>query len=140
MLLRLSRFIHLLPVSAERVLIVDAISHVRLVVTREFGQYLHSFATPRDVQPDDTIKALLERAILTDKAPEDELRQVSGMLAEYHGRDPGVLLEQFRRKAQEGVQPYWAVTAALGEDDFKGARRRVDILLFGECDLQMEAD
>ncbi len=140
MRLRLSNYIHLLPVSPERVLIVDAISHVRLVVTREFAQYLHGFTTPRDVQADDTIRALLERAILTDKTPGDELAHVAGMLAEYHGRDPGVLLDQFRRKASEGVQPYWAVTAALGESDLKGGGRRVDVLLFGECDVQMEAD
>ncbi|MBX7199859.1 MAG: HAD-IIIC family phosphatase [Rhodospirillaceae bacterium] len=140
MQLRLSRFIHMLPVGADRVLLVDAISHVRLVVTRAFAQYLQGFAAPRDVQPDDTIRALLERAILTDKTPEAELAQVAGMLAEYHGRDPGALLEQFRRKVQEGAQPYWAVTRALGEDDFKGAGQRVDVILFGECDLQMEAD
>lgn len=140
MLLRLSRYIHLLPVGPERVLIVDAISHVRLVVTRDFAQYLQAFMTPREVQPDDTIRALIERAILTDKTPEAELAQVAGMLAEYHGRDPGLLLEQFRRKASEGVQPYWAVTAALDDRDFKGERRRVDVILLGECDLQMEAD
>ena len=49
MLLRLSRFIHLIPVGNDRVLIVDAVSHVRQVVTNDFAAYIRSFATARQV-------------------------------------------------------------------------------------------
>ena len=140
MLLRLSRYVHFLPVGDDRVLIVDAISHVRLVVTRELAQYVQAFTAPREVQPDAMIQALFDRGILTDKTPEAELAHVASVVGEYHGRDPGLALEQFRRKAKEGGLPYWAVTTALGPDDFKGERRRVDVLLFGECDVHMESD
>ena len=40
MRLRLSRFIHLLPITDDRVLVLHAVSHLRLVVDRDLAQAL----------------------------------------------------------------------------------------------------
>ena len=83
---------------------------------------------------------LLSRQILTEKTPEEELAAIGVELAAKHGRDPAELLERYRRELKEGGTSYWAVGAAYGLDDFGGAGQRVDVLLFGDCDMQMESD
>ena len=84
--------------------------------------------------------SLLERGVLTDKAPDEELAATAATLAETSGRDPGEMLERFRRARQEGAQPYWATATARGIADLDGRRRRLDAVLLGDCDLQMEAE
>ena len=42
--LRLSRFVHLLPVGEDRVLVINAVSQLRLVVDKELGDLLALFA------------------------------------------------------------------------------------------------
>ena len=162
MILRRSRFIHQLPVGTDRILIVHAISHMRLPVDRDIGALVDYFAEPRRI-PDDcdammalfpgardnpglramieaTVMDLLSRQILTELTPEAELAAVGAELAVNHGRDPAELLERYRRDQKEGVASYWSVGASRGLDDFGGGGRRVDALLFGDCDIQMEAD
>ncbi|MBF0561857.1 MAG: HAD-IIIC family phosphatase, partial [Alphaproteobacteria bacterium] len=156
MILRRSQFVHQLPVGTDRFLIVHAITHLRLAVDREVNRILNYFSEPRRVPEDcsaleamiayprmaidGAIAGLTERQILTDKTPEEELIAVSTELAPTHGRDPGEILEHLRRKLQEGANPYWAVGTALRPGDFDATARRVDVLLFGDCDIQMEAD
>jgi FkbH-like protein len=142
MLLRLSRFIHLLPLGEDRVLVVDAISHVRLTVNNEIATIIHRFATPTEVPApaQGLLAQLIERGILTDKTPEAELDHVTGLLRPYHGRDPEEMLERFRRGAKEGVQPYFAAGTALTPEDLAGDKQKLELLLFGDCDVQMESD
>jgi len=142
--LRLSRFIHLLPMTEERVLVLHAVSHLRLVVDRDLAQALAQFAAPRmpeqnEVDPQ-ALSALLERGVLTDKTPDAELSDMAVELSAFHGRDPADMLQRFRREAREGGEPYWATGRALGRGDFCGLESRLDVLLFGDCDIQMEAD
>jgi FkbH-like protein len=139
MLLRLSRFVHILPVGEDRVLVLHAVSQLRLTVDRELADLIGLFAEPRDV-PDDAFAALIERGILTDKSPDDELATLSQELAVHHGRDPADMVERLRRQAKEGGHSYWATGPALSAADVEGGRRRLDVLLFGDCDVQMEAD
>ena len=87
-----------------------------------------------------TVMELLSRQILTEMTPEEELAAIGVELAAKHGRDPAELLERYRRKLKEGGASYWAVGASYGLDDFSVTRQRVDVLLFGDCDIQMEAD
>jgi FkbH-like protein len=144
MRLRLSRFAHLIPLGPERVLVVDAISHVRLTADGKLAALIQGFAEPQDVPdalpPGHVIGALIERGVLTVMTPEEELADVAGVLAPYHGRDPGALLEKLRREAKEGGEPYWAARQALGVDDLAGERTRVDVILLGDCDVHMESD
>ena len=142
MLLRLSRFIHLLPLGDDRVLVVDAISHVRLAVNSEIAAVIRRFATPTEVPgpPEGLLAGLIQRGILTDKPPEAELDHVANLLRPYHGRDPEEMLERFRRGAKEGVQPYFAAGVALTPQDFAGDKQKLELLLFGDCDVQMESD
>ena len=157
MLIRRSTYIHLTPLSEDRVLIVHAISHLRLAVDAEVAGIVAWFETPREMPGDlpalretltidaDTLAgclaSLMERGVLTADDAEAEAAAVAQRLAELHGRDPGEALDQLRRQAGEGANPYWSVTAALGADDLGGAKaHRWDVLLFGDCDLQMEAD
>jgi FkbH-like protein len=158
MLIRRSTYVHLTPLGSDRVLIVHAISHLRLVIDAEVAEIVRWFDTPREMPgempvlrtrhpgiDDDTLAgclaSLMERGVLTDKDAAGEGAEVAARLAELHGRDPGEALDQLRREAKEGVDPYWSVTQALSSDDLGQAKRHQwDVLLFGDCDLQMEAD
>ncbi len=141
MLLRLSRFVHLLPVAPDRVLIVDAISHVRLVVNGQVAQRVAGFAQAAEAAAGDPfLSDLLARGILTAKTPEEETAHVAGLLAPYHGRDPDEMLDRYRRKAREGVESYFAATQALTAEDFTAGKYQAELLLFGDCDVQVEAD
>src|SRR5580692_10566184 len=163
MILRRSRFVHLLPVGPGRTLIVHAISHMRFPADSEIAALLGYFSEPRRV-PEDcgamvallakpadtqaglreaierTVMELKSRQILTEMTPEDELAAIGGELSAKHGRDPEEMLENYRRKSKEGGSAYWAVGASYGIEDLGGTHRRVDAVLFGDCDIQMEAD
>jgi FkbH-like protein len=41
---------------------------------------------------------------------------------------------------KEGAEAYWSAGTSLGVGDLDGRKRRVDVVLLGDCDLQMEAD
>ncbi|MGZ6019945.1 MAG: HAD-IIIC family phosphatase [Phenylobacterium sp.] len=144
MILRLSQFAHLLPVADGRVLVIHAITHMRLVADAELAQIIELFREPREVDPDGPgaagYAALIERGILTDKTPEEELSGQAKDLGAYYGRDPAEALEKYRLGAKEGVEPYWSAGAALSAGDLTGEGVRLDVLLFGDCDIQMEAD
>ena len=156
MILRRSCLVHQLPVGQDRILIVHAVSHMRLPADREVDILLNYFAEPRRV-PEDcaalmeiipysrdaierAIAGLVERGVLTEKMPEEELAAIGAELAPTHGRDPGEILDHYRRQSQEGAKPYWAVSSAYDLNDLGTAAQRVDVLLFGDCDIQMEAD
>jgi FkbH-like protein len=163
MILRRSRFVHLLPVGPGRTLVVHAISHMRLPADSEIAALLDYFSEVRRIPEDcDAIVALLakpgdtkaglreaiertvmelkSRGILTEMTPEDELASIGAELSDKHGRDPAEMLENYRRKLKEGGSAYWAVGASYGVKDFGATRQRVDAVLFGDCDIQMEAD
>jgi FkbH-like protein len=163
MILRRSRFVHLLPVGDDRSLIVHAISHMRLPANGEICALLEHFTEPRRI-PEDceamtalfpqagdartdlrdvierTVLDLRERQILTDKTPEQELAAVGAELAPTHGRDPAEILERYRRDQKQGAASYWAVGASYGVDDFAATGESFDVILMGDCDIQMEAD
>lgn len=156
MILRRSRFIHQLPLGTDRFLIVHGVSHVRLPVDRETNLLIDFFAEPRSI-PESceeiqqfvrhsrdviirSIAALVDRHILTEKSPSEEMAEIAAELSLTHGRDPDQILESYRRGAKEGVEPYWAVQTARQIDDFAEERKRLDVLLFGDCEIQMEAD
>ena len=83
-------------------------------------------------------KPLIERAILTERSAEEEAADFSAELAATHGRDPVKMLEDLRRQAKEGGDSYWAAGPALGVQDLQQGRPRIDMLLFGDCDVHME--
>lgn len=162
-MLRRSRFIHQVPVGPDRVLVVHAISHLRLPANAEIAALLDFFAAPRRLpddlaamtalfsetgQPDETLRAAVERTVadlvarqmLTDKSPDEELTALSAELAPQHGRDPLELLERYRQARQEGAASYWAVGTSLGLQDFAASGPRLEAVLLGDCDIQMEAD
>ena len=163
MILRRSRFVHQLPVGKDRTLIIHAISHLRLPADRDISMLVDHFAEPRRI-PEDcdamaalfpsagetptdlrdvvqrTVLELQSRQILTEMTPEQELAAVGAELSAKHGRDPAELLERYRRDLQEGAASYWSVGASYGLDDFGASRQRLDAVLFGDCDIQMEAD
>ncbi|THD59324.1 HAD family hydrolase [Phenylobacterium sp.] len=157
MLIRRSTYIHLTPLGEDRVLIVHALTHLRLVIDAEVAGIVDWFGAPRDMPGDlaqlratlsidaDTLAgclaSLMERGVLTDLDPAGEAAAIAQKLNDLHGRDPGEALDQLRRTAGEGANPYWSVTRALGPGDLGGPKtHRWDVLLFGDCDLQMEAD
>jgi len=164
MILRRSRFVHLLPVGQDRTLIVHAISHMRLPANGEITALLEYFSEPRRM-PEDceamaalfakpsesastglrdaverTVMELKSRQILTEMTADEELAATGEELSAKHGRNPAEMLEAFRRKVKEGGAAYWAVGSSYGLDDLGGSGRRVDAVLFGDCDIHMEAD
>jgi len=108
-------------------------------VDKELGDLIALFAQPRDVV-DGAFDALIERGVLTDKSPEQEQEALTGELTAHHGRDPADMVERLRRQAKEGGHAYWATGPALNAADMQGGRRKLEVLLFGDCDVQMEAD
>jgi len=156
MQLRKSQFIHQLPVGPGRVLLVHAVSHLRLSVDQEVSDVVDYFGVPRTLPVDydelgevvaydratleGSIKSLVERGILTAFSAEKELAAVSAKLEATHGRDPLELLERYRRELKEGSESYWAAGTSYRLSDFKGDKKRVDVVLLGDCDLQMESD
>ena len=116
MLIRQSTYVHLTPLGEDRVLIVHALSHLRLVVDAEVAGIVDWFATPRDMPGDlaelragltidvDTLAgclaSLMERGVLTDQDAAGEAAAVAEKLSELHGRDPGEALDQLVRPAK----------------------------------------
>lgn len=156
MILTRSRFMHLLPLGEGRFLAIHAVSHLRLTVDADIARILDYFSQPR-VMPGDmaplvealgypqdlvlnTVANLMDRGLITDRSPEEELADIAAELSATHGRDPDALLEHYRRTRSEGTLPAWAAGEALGVQALKGGQKRLDILLLGECDIQMEAD
>ena len=157
MLIRKSSYVHLTVLAEDRVLIVHAISHFRLVVDKEVASIIDWFAEPRDMpgemppllaahtlEPDvlaGCLATLMERGVLTDRDAAAESAETAARLNELHGRDPGEALDQLRREDKQGADPYWSVSAKQGADQLgQSYKHRWDVLLFGDCELQMEAD
>jgi FkbH-like protein len=156
MILRRSRFVHVVRLGAGHVLLLHALTHLRLGVDAEVGRLVDWFDQPRDLPADSAalveqmgydrqmiagcVASLFERGVLTDKAPDEELAEATAQLARTDGRDPGEQLERFRRQRREGGDPYWAVATASGLARFAAGRPRVNLVLLGDCDLQMEAN
>jgi FkbH-like protein len=155
--IRRSSYAHLIPLGGGRVLIVQAVSQLRLVVDEEVAVILHWFDQPREMPEEigelrDRLGAdpevlagalanLMERGILTGEDEAGEAASLAEKLDALHGRDPGQALDRLRREAREGGDPYWAVTHATRLEELgRKLETRWDVLLFGDCDLQMESD
>jgi len=125
-------------------LVIHAVTHLRLAVDGDLAKMISLFAEPQEVSEDvfgpGAFAPLIERGILTALTPEEEMAALSAELSAVHGRDPALLLQRLRRQAREGGEPYWAAHEALKIDDVKTALPRMDLVLFGDCDIQMEAD
>ena len=147
-----SRFLHLIPLDGGRVLAVHALSQLKLTLDAETAALVGFFETPRQL-PDDfpalqalvgrgvdailsVLHALTERGVLTHQGPEAELAAITASF----GRDPEAMLERYRLRAREGAHEYWATGRARGLDELAASSRRVDVVLIGDCDIQMEAE
>jgi FkbH-like protein len=152
--LRRSRFVHLVPVGPDNVLAIHAVTQHRMTVTAEVARLIARFDAPLDPDseqlaaafpyPAQTLRAcvdlLFAQGLLTEHDPEAEAASVARELGATQGRDPLAELDRWRRAATEGGHPYWAVNAARSLAEAAALRHRVDALLFGDCDIQMEAD
>jgi hypothetical protein len=103
-ILRRSSFLHQIPLDGGRVLLIHALSHLRLTVDAEVAAILDWFAEPRSLPQDypglaalvpydqetlvGFLATLTEREILTRAGAEDELAAASAALGATHGRDP----------------------------------------------------
>ena len=128
MRLRQSLYAHIVPVAANSVLLLHAVSQMRLKVDAEVATLLLYFSEPRDVPdclsdlmrfvPYDraalqaAIDALALRGYLTEKTPDAEQAALSEKLGATYGRDPGELLDRYRREAAEGGAARWAIGTA----------------------------
>jgi FkbH-like protein len=154
--LRKSSFVHQIVVAPNSVLLVHAISQLRLKVDDELGRLMSymsqwrefpaAFAEIAKLLPYDdqilagTVNALRERGLLTDKSAEEELAEIAVKLGPTHGRDPEELLDRYRRELKEGTRDYWTVKASQTIADVGTVKPRLDLILFGDCDVHMEAD
>ena len=156
MRLRRSQFLHDIPLDEGRALLIHAVSHLRLVVDPTVAKIVRFCETPRQLPDDfpalmqltgleqqtliDGLSSLLADGILTQQDAQAERAEISATLTASHGRDPAALIERFRREAKRGPDPYWATGSAQGLEDLNRQRPRLDIVLFGDCDVHMEAD
>jgi FkbH-like protein len=156
MILRRSTFAHVLGLDAGRLLMLHAVTQLRLAVDAEVGRLWACFESPRSLPEDfpalerelghdaptlaGCLASLMERGFLTGKSPEDEASEIAAQLKETGARDPAEMLERHRRDRAEGAAPYWASAATRSMGDLGTRRRRIDIALLADCDLQMEAE
>src|ERR1700722_2577178 len=156
MRLRTSSFAHQIPTGANSVLLVHAISQLRLKVDAEVGKLVQFFTETREVPaayaeiskiiPYDantiavSVKALLDRGFLTEKTAEEETAEIAAKLGPTYGRDPAELLDKYRREMKEGARDYWTAGTAQKLKDLGGEKPRLDLVLFGDCDVHMESD
>ena len=156
MILRRSRFLHQIPVGDGRILLVHAVSQQRRVVDAGLIAIINFFAMPRALPEEfaaltkltpaspeglvNLLSALTDAEILTSKTADEELTEASAAFSPTHGRDPAALVDAYRRERKAGVETYWSAGAALGAEDLAKPKRPIAALLFGDCDLQMEAD
>lgn len=155
MTLRRSEFVHMLDLG-QGALAVHAVTQMRVTVTADVARLIDWFDQPRDLETTlpqlresfgsdaATIRAcvamLVERGILSDQSPDAERHAITQALLPVHDRDPAAQLDRLRRASMEGSDPYWAVQAPHAIGDAQGLRRRIDVLLLGDCDVQMETD
>jgi FkbH-like protein len=157
MILRRSEFTHVVPLGAASALLIHAVTQVRLTVTAQVARLIEFFDGAVELEvalpqlaiklghDQATIRAcammLLERGVLSDRSVEDDRAKIVRELTGLHGRDdPTAALDRYRRAQAEGSHPYWGVQAARGIDEPSSLGRRLDLLLFGDCDVQMETD
>ena len=156
MILRRSRFTHVVALGGGRVLILHAVTQLRLAVDGEVERLLGCFDQPRSLPEDfpdlsrvvgydvatlaGCVAALLERGFLSEKTADEEAAEIASQLLETAGRDPGEMLDRFRRERSEGAASYWAASATRSLGDLAMQRRRLDVALLADCDLQMEAE
>ncbi|MGH6970501.1 MAG: HAD-IIIC family phosphatase, partial [Caulobacteraceae bacterium] len=154
--LRRSRFVHLLPLGPDKHLLIHAVSHVRLLVNDEIAALIDHFSGPKGAAGDDPalagrfgyepdtlagcVAALKERGALTELDAEAEEAETAARLGESYGRDPGELLDRFRREAKEGGEGYWASGEAATPTNLGADLPRLDVVLMGDCDVHMEAE
>ena len=151
--LRQSTFVHLLDLTPASAVAIHAVTQARLSVTREVARLIAWFDQPRELDAslptliatfganEATIRSclnmLLDRGILTEQLPEAEK---AAIVQDLQGHDPTAALDRYRRTRMEGSHPYWAVEAPHTLTEANRLHRRLDILLLGDCDVQMEAD
>jgi FkbH-like protein len=155
--IRSSLYLHVIELDDGRALLVHALSQLRLSVDAQVAGFVRWFQTPREMPRempdlpgrdglgDDTLARclafLVEAGVLTTDDPAAETAAAAARLGDLHGRDPGEALDRWRREAKTGAEPIWAVTKTRSLHDLgRQAKRRIDVLLLGDCDLQMEAD
>jgi FkbH-like protein len=156
MRLRRSCFVHQIAVGSNSVLLVHAVSQLRMKVDDELGRLMDffsewrefpaAFAEIRTLLPYEdqilaaTVSALHERGLLTDRGADEELAAVAQKLVPTQGRDPEELLDRYRRELREGTKDYWTVKASQTIHHVGHSKPRLDLILFGDCDVHMEAD
>jgi FkbH-like protein len=156
MILRPSSYSHLLRLAPGRALLVHALSQTRLALDDDAARLVEAFGQPRRLPEEaaalaqalgcaprelaGAVATLYERGFLTDKSPAEEAAAAASELAQRGGRDSGAKIDAYRRARREGAEDYWASSATRRLADLGAPRRRVDILLFGDCDLQQEAE
>ena len=156
MRVRKSSFVHQIRVAPNSVLLIHAVSQLRLKVDDELARLMSYFSEWREfpaafaeiarLLPYDeqilaaTVSALHERNLLTDKSADDELAETQQKFAPTHGRDPEELLERYRRELKEGTKDYWTVKAPQTMSGVGTVKPRLDLILFGDCDVHMESD
>ncbi len=154
--LRISRYVHLIDLPNGSTVAIHAVSQTRLKLDGAVAGLLRFFGEPSRLNiavsrmatilgaGEEAVRACIadlnERGLLTKHDPQAEAAAMAHALADGPGRDPGDILDRYRRTRMEGAHPYWAVEAPRALTDAGPIRHRTDILLLGDCDLQMEAD
>jgi FkbH-like protein len=154
--LRKSSFAHQIRVAPNSVLLIHAISQLRLKVDDELARLMTYFSEWREfpaafaeiasLLPYEkqilaaTVSALHERKLLTEKSVDEELAETELRFAPTHGRNPEDLLDRYRRELKEGTKDYWTVKAPQTISGVGTVKPRLDLILLGDCDVHMETD
>ena len=137
-------------------LAIHAVSQLRLTVTRQVAAVIEAFGEAREV--DDAVAALAtdlavdaatirccmeqlrDRGLLCEEEAAGERDAVARELSPAHGRDPAVPARPLSPRAAGRVRSGLGGGGAGARCPPQPMQRRLDVLLLGDCDVQMEAD
>ncbi len=150
-----SQFLVVLPLHTGSSLAVHALLQTRLVIKPDVVAVLDAFSSPRRVgevvdayraaqgsEPGSllaAISSLLSQGLLVAGPPEAERDKFAAMLSQWYGRDPEAARRASLRLSAKQA-PRFAAPVARGLDNLSSEGRRLDVVMVGLCDVQIEMD
>jgi FkbH-like protein len=150
-----SQFLEVLPLDTGNFLCLQTLVQARLVVKPEVLAILDAFAAPRrlgDVIDEfvrdrrgasdrlhHVVTAFVQNRMLFAGTHDEERTQYLAVLSQWYGRDPETARQAARRFTSQAV-PRFAAPVARDLDSFVPAGRRLDVVMVGLCDVQIEMD
>lgn len=155
MILRISQYVHLVPLGDGRDVCLQAATGTATVLTGTLASVVRYFGVLRDRdqaiaglseqlatepgQIDSFVTRLLKRSILTQVTVEEELAALVHRLTPAPGHDPLEHLRRLRRQHTTSPLAHPMTNSRVIADTLAAGRSSYHIILIGDCDAHREA-